>query len=265
MPTPFQLTPAQREIFERDGVVRLEAFFDTADVAAMADALWDDLAQRYGIERALPDTWTVARPMHFQRLKARAPFDALETPAAAAVADALLGEGAWTAPARWGQPLVTFPTDGPEGRPVWHFDLPGQGYPWPLPLIRLFTFLEPCGPGGGGTLYVAGAHRLAMRQAKGIAPSAKLRRRLIGAHPWFAALCAAPPGGWRAMLDQVVEVDGVQVSVRQMTGEPGDAVLMHPLMLHGLADNHGARARMMLADTILARRLDAANAKPSPP
>jgi hypothetical protein len=261
----FQLTPEQRAAFDRDGVVRLERFFPAVDIAAMADALWADLRERYGVAREQPETWTVARPMHFQSLKARKPFAALETPATAALADALLGERAWTMPARWGQPLVTFRSDAPEGKPVWHFDLPGPGYPWPMPLIRLLTFLEPCGPGGGGTIYVAGSHRLARRAAKGAVPSAKLRRRLIGAHPWFAALCAGPPGAWRAVLDQAAEVDGVEVSVRQMTGEPGDAMLMHPLTLHGLADNDADRPRMMLTDTILARRLDAASTKPSLP
>lgn len=258
----FQFTAEQRATFERDGVVRFERFFDRADIAAMAAAVWADLHERHGVVRERPETWTVERPMHFQTLKASRAFARLKTPATIALADALLGEGRWSTPTNWGQPLVTFPSPA-DWRPNWHFDLAGPNYPWPLPLIRLFTFLEPTAPGGGGTLYVQGVHRLAMRLAGGVIASAKLRRRMIAAHPWFAALAKAPPGAHRALQTQTCEIDGVEVGVRQMSGQPGDAILMHPLMLHSGVENAAATPRMMLVDTILARPRTAAKAAPA--
>ncbi len=66
-------------------------------------------------------------------------------------------------------------------------------------------------------------------------------------HLWFAALFA--PGGkdrvQHFMIDGA-EIGGVRVQVREMLGEPGDAILMHPAMFHSIAVNALDRPRMML-------------------
>jgi hypothetical protein len=253
VPKPFTLSPEQRAEFEARGVLRLPGFYDPATIAPMADALWADLEARLGLVRGRPETWTIVRPAQFQGLTHGATFDALGSPALHALADDLLGAGAWDVPRRWGQPLVTFPSarSDPPG-PVWHFDLPGDDYRVGLPGLRLFGFLEPVAPGGGGTLVVAGAHRLALEIARngGPIPSATMRKKLKAAHPWFARMVEAPMDAVPDYVGVPAEVGGVQVVVEEMTGSPGDLVVMHPLMLHGVAHNGSDRARMMVVSTI---------------
>jgi hypothetical protein len=42
------------------------------------------------------------------------------------------------------------------------------------------------------------------------------------------------------------DIDGVHVRVEELTGEPGDAVIMHPRLLHVMAPNSLRAPRMML-------------------
>lgn len=257
MPPPFRLTGAQRDALEQTGVLRLPGFVPAPDVEAMAAALWDDLSRRFGMLRGRPETWTTVRPSQFASLAKTGAFAALGSGEMCALADALLGRGAWSPPRRWGLPLVTFPApawDMP--RVMWHLDYPVTDPAWPLPALKLFAFLEPVAPHGGGTLYVAGSHRVAeaaTRRMSRPTPSAKVRERLEAEHPWFARLWATPGDEVRAWLGQIAPVGGVEVSVEEMTGRPGDLVLMHPAVLHGLAHNALDRPRMMLTHG-LARR-----------
>ena len=256
MPKTFTLTDDQRAAFAARGVLRLPGFHPAETVAPMADAVWADMAARLGLVRDRPQTWTVVRPAQFQQVTGGGVFDALGSPALRALADALLGEGGWEAPRHWGQPLVTFPSARPDmPRPMWHFDLPGSDYRVGLPGLRLFTFLEPVTPGSGGTLVVAGSHRLALDIARkgGPIPSALMRKKLKAAHPWFDEVVEMSMDGVRGRLGAPVVIDGVPVAVEEMTGEPGDMIVMHPLMLHGLAHNGSDRVRMMAASTVWRR------------
>jgi hypothetical protein len=163
----------------------------------MANRLWSDMERRFGMLRGRPDSWTVAGPAQFQALVRGGAFDALGSPKMAELADALLDAGAWDPPAHWGTPLVTFPTPSWRlPRPPWHLDTRACRCLSPMPVLRAFTFLEPVRPGGGGTLYVWGSHRLAleMDRAPGgsVMRSADSRKRLSAEHPWFARLLAAP-------------------------------------------------------------------------
>jgi len=196
MPETFTLTPAQREVFDRAGVLRLPSFFPVADIEVMADRLWADLGGRFGFVRNRPDTWSKVRPGQFQGLERAGAFDNLETEKMLGLADALLGVGTWLRPRRWGQPLVTFPSaswDLP--RAMWHLDYPVvDDKAFGLSALKVFTFLEPVLPRGGGTLYVSGSHHLALEVARAVglpARSAKIRERLRSDHPWFAQLWAA--------------------------------------------------------------------------
>jgi ectoine hydroxylase-related dioxygenase (phytanoyl-CoA dioxygenase family) len=55
--------------------------------------------------------------------------------------------------------------------------------------------------------------------------------------------------GERQLGDET-DLDGVRVSVRELTGEPGDVVLMHPRTLHTPAPNTGRDPRMMLVEIV---------------
>jgi hypothetical protein len=257
----FTLTTDQRAAFERTGLLRLPGFFPREIFPPMADAVWADLDARNGVRRDDPATWTVTRPFQFGPLVRSGAFDALGTPEVGDLADALLGPGRWERPPRWGGTvLVTFHDPTPYPRVAWHFDLPGPGRPWPFPVLRLFAFLEPVGPGGGGTLCIAGSAALVARLAPGPVSSQRLRKRVRASYPALAALCDAPGDRLADMIGVRHEIDGVEVVITELSGEPGDAVIMHPLTLHAGVNNRRDRPRMMLAQSILgvpARRAQA--------
>lgn len=237
---PF--TAAQAEIYARDGIVRLEGAVPRRDAEAMAATLRRKLAAR---------PQRTARP---SKLSSRTgEFDAMASPAVRAVLDALLGR--WEAPAHWGLPLVSYHT-GEAAWDVpcehWHIDL---GAPGDRRLARLFAVLAPSRPGGGGTGYVAGSHRLIealFEAAGGPLPSAAARRRLEARSPWFAALSSKSDKGERIrrFMHDGDELDGVPVRVGEMLGEPGDVIVMHPLMLHAPTPNVLETPRMMLTQFV---------------
>jgi hypothetical protein len=240
------LTETDHETYARDGVVRLSGLIPASDIEAMRAAVWRKLDARS--DRA-------ARP---SKLTARdGEFDAVGSPAVRALLDDLLGQ--WDEPARWGLPLVAFHTgqavwDVPHEN--WHIDL--GGLPGEYSLARFFVILEPSRPGGGGTGYVAGSHRLfaAIAEREGrFRSSGEARRKLIANAPWFGELSSTRPGEDRIQrfMHDGAEADGVPVRVCEMLGEPGDVILMHPLMLHAPMPNVLQTPRMMLTQFVYGR------------
>ncbi|HXA39333.1 MAG TPA: hypothetical protein VNW53_10050 [Phenylobacterium sp.] len=239
-------TADHAETYARDGVVRLPGAIPVRDVEAMAAALRRKLDAR------------PQRTARASKLSSRTgAFDAMASPAVRAVLDVVLGQ--WEEPAHWGLPLVSFHT-GEKAWNVpwrhWHIDLGAR--PGNLRLARIFAFLAPSRPGGGGTGYVAGSHRLfeaMFEETGGALPSAQARQRLEARSPWFAALSSRHDKGERIrrFMDTGSEVDGVEVRVGEMLGEPGDVILMHPLLLHAPTPNVLATPRMMLTQFVYGR------------
>jgi ectoine hydroxylase-related dioxygenase (phytanoyl-CoA dioxygenase family) len=258
MPSTFTLTPEQRAIFDRDGMLRVPGFIPSATLAPMVDALWDDMRRRFSLDRDKPETWKDARPAQFQRLVATGAFDAIG-PYVSAVADTFVGAGEWTVPPHFGFPLVTFPTghwDVPHN--VWHFDIPPHGRDqWPagLPEIRTFIILDKLESGGGGTCYIEGSHRVAMSRAEQspdqLFRSADMKKLLQDEEPWFAALFdKKTPDRARRFMQEGGEARGIKVKVKELTGEPGDAFIMHPAMFHTIASNARQTPRLMLVQAL---------------
>ena len=252
------LTSQQLAVFEQTGVVRLPGFLPKENIAAMADAIWADLRRRFGVERDRRDTWLLAPhgPRGWQALIRSGAFSPLGTPELRELGDAFLGQGAWTPPKRWGQPLVTFPTgDWDVPHASWHIDLPASGSLGRLSVLRIFAFLEPVAPRGGGTAYVAGSHRAVVDRAREAGRERKLsshhmRAVLQAEEPWLADLLSA---GGADRIDRFMhrwgEMRGYPVRVEEMTGDPGDIILMHPAMIHVGTPNGLDRPRMMLVET----------------
>jgi hypothetical protein len=254
------LTRTQWTTFETTGVVRLPGLIPRADAQAMADPIWDFLARRDGIRHEAPETWTKIRPAQFLPLARTGAFAAMASPGVITALDDVFGAGGWLRPARWGQPLVTFPApdrawDVPHAS--WHLDLDGKLAPGlPTDYLRAFALLTDLEPGGGGTAYVAGSHRLSIDWARqrggGPIRSAEARERLVREHPWFAALCSASDRAdrMRRFMEVGATIEGVPVRVCEMTGEAGDVILMHPATLHTIAPNRREVPRMMLVQGI---------------
>jgi hypothetical protein len=88
--------------------------------------------------------------------------------------------------------------------------------------------------------------------------SAQVRDRLKAEHPWFARLLTAPTADLRAFINIEAQVGSRSVRLEEMTGAPGDLIIMHPAVLHGTAHNALDRPRIMLTEWI--RRRDTSEA-----
>ena len=253
------LTAADIGRFERDGYVIVRQAFSPADGLAMERRWWRKLEETSGIRRDDRSTW---RPVTSD-LKAakRDPGQArILTRRVRGVLDDLLGPAAWSPPRDWGRPLVTFPEPGAWELParVWHWDNPaGPHLDYPRGLF-VVSFIGPVAPGGGGTLILSGSPRLLTGQERQLPDSqrrgsiAALRERFHRSHPWLRALTGlapSPADRVAAFMERETVVGGVPLRVVELTGEPGDMVFCHPVMIHCAAQNRGARPRFMRIKT----------------
>jgi hypothetical protein len=249
------LTADQQDEFGTTGLLHLGRAFSPAAAAAMCDRLWEFLASRHGIHRGEPSTWTVEYPAGFQPVTHSGAFRAVGGEPLCAALDALLGAGQWARPRWWGRPLVTFPQDGPWELPAraWHFDcMPASAGQRP---VQFFAFLNQVRPRGGGTVVLAGSHRLvAPYLSLGEAFRLDQVRTSLAADPWLRGLWKPGSDGdrIRRYMNDGAVIDGVPLCVVELTGEPGDVILMHSDCFHAAAPNRLAGPRMMLTGMIAA-------------
>jgi hypothetical protein len=172
------------------------------------------------------------------------------------VFDDLLGAATWSPPKNWGVTLATFPEPGGWDLPtrLWHWDNPGEPHLDRTRGLFVVSFIGPVAPRGGGTLIISGSPRLLTEQQRRL--SADQRRELGGkpwerfgrSHPWLSALTGqapSPADRVAAFMDEETIVDGVPLQVVELTGEPGDMVFCHPVMVHCAAPNRGDWPRFM--------------------
>jgi ectoine hydroxylase-related dioxygenase (phytanoyl-CoA dioxygenase family) len=181
-------------------------------------------------------------------------FAGIGSAATVAAVDDVLGAGRWTRPKHWGQFLVSFPERGRRWvlpAAVWHSDAAYTEPLEPLSGVMVFSFLNRVERGGGGTLVLAGSHRLVARFAAG-RPSAgrergaASRKAFYRSHPWLADLVRAGDDPTRNdRFTEEADVDGLPARVVELTGEPGDVVITHPLMAHCVSPNCARQPRFM--------------------
>jgi len=223
----------------------------------MCDRLWEFLADRYAIDRGDRSTWTVEAPTGFQPVTHSGAFRAVGGDPVRTAPDTLFGACQWARPRWWGRPLVTFPVDGPWELPVreWHMDfMPESAGRRP---VQFFAFLDQVRVGGGGTLVLTGSHRLV---APFVGRGEDFRmvrvRTALAAHPWLHGLWEPGYDGdriQRYMNDGTV-IDGVPLRVVELTGDPGDVILMQCDSFHAAAPNRLTTPRMMLTGMISPHR-----------
>jgi hypothetical protein len=248
----------QRDEFDRRGFVRLPGAIPKADVDAMLDRVWDALASLHGVHRDAPETWTVPQPRGFKTLERSGAFESVGNPMVREALDELLGRNTWRTTWRWGHLLAKFSVARTWDVPyqAWHLDSTASVPAGTLPGVTLFTFLASVSKGGGGTLVVEGSHRLVedlMLNAKHAMSgrSRDIRKKLMRAVPWLRDLWSRG-GGEREerFMNEGVTTRGVDLRVVELTGEPGDVILMNPLVFHTAAPNRRADPRLMLVDFI---------------
>ena len=275
------LTSSDIQRFERDGYVVVRQAFSRADGIAMERQWWRELEDTHGISPGDRSSWRQLRG----DLKA-AKRDALQgrilTERVRGALDDLLGQDAWSPPRDWGRPLVTFPEPGAWEVParLWHWDNACElhlDYPRALFVV---SFIGTVAPRGGGTLVLSGSPRLLIQQERQLPEDerrgsiTRARERFHRSHPWLMALTGngpSPADRTSAFMDGETVVAGVPLRVAELTGEPGDMVFCHPLMVHCMAPNRGERPRFMRIKTqVLTRegrelrtRLDGQDSRPA--
>jgi hypothetical protein len=258
------LSEEQISEFERSGLLRLGEVFSEADAALMRDSLWVALAKEHGIRPDDPATWTIRQPTGFQSLTRQGAFDRIANPALVSTMDGILGEGEWDRPKHWGTPLVTFPHfdrrwDVPCA--MWHLDFAPREPSRPLPGVRILAYIGVVEPGSGGTVALAGSHSLVERwlETEADCPrnSASMRDALARRHPWLHDLWSGDPSEDRAQrfMNVGVRLDGTDLRVVELTGAPGDVILMHPWTFHAPAPHCGRTPRMMVSHSIFRQRI----------
>jgi hypothetical protein len=252
------LTVTQRSELASRGLTYLHAVISRDQAATIEDRIWAFLAKR-GIDRTDRTTWPPGGLMSgLQGLRQAGAFAPFSNARLFAVVDQLLGAGTWTKPRQEGQALLSFPQPEPWEIPhkVWHFDLPAKGPIDCFHAVRVFGYAATVAPRGGGTLLVEGSPELVRRMVErspdhNAGQSADVRRRLAARSPWFKALTSAGSDRIAQFMIDGDEIDGVRVRVIEATGEPGDVCIMHPWMLHNIANNCADRPRMMMTQTFL--------------
>lgn len=257
------LTDQQQRDFHSRGVVKLTGAFSEKHAAEQCAMIWQELREDYGILEHDRSTW---RQPDKQLYRARDnPFH--NTMVTAQIVDALdsvLGPGEWirNGHSNWGSLLVTFPnaTEWEVPQNPWHWDSTIPAHHHRVGAIQMFSLLTSMRPGGGATVFVEGCHRLLLQYYAALSADkrqdkhATHRKRFMSSHPWLRELSGAErkiKDRKAFFMQQGGLIDGVEVRVREMTGEPGDVYLLHPLLLHCWASNALDTPRMMRSKMIV--------------
>jgi hypothetical protein len=256
---PTTLTPAEIQRFERDGYVVVREAFPPADGLAMERRWWQELEDRHNIRPGDRSGWRQL-PGDLKAAKCDPIQTRILTATVRGIFDDLLGEGAWQPPRDWGRPIVTFPEPGTWDVPtrLWHWDNPCELHLDRPRALFVVSFIGSVAPRGGGTLILSGSPRLLIQQDRRIPAEqrrgsiAMLRDRFHRSHPWIMALTGqvpSPSDRIAAFMDAETTIEGVPLRVVELTGEPGDMVFCHPVMVHCVAPNRGTRPRFMRIKT----------------
>jgi hypothetical protein len=242
-------------MFGPSGIVRLDGVFPTEVADAISGLIWDVCHREFGIEQDRPDTWGSFRKRPLEKIASSPWFDEILTDRLAAAVDDLLGVGSWDWPGHWGDFLITFPnaatwTLSGDWHQDWSFDVDCDPPRW----CKAFVFLNEVGPGGGGTLVVTGSHRLHGRYGSGRVVGAggrviKGSERLYEECDYLRELSKEGDDAARRrrFMAESTDVDGVDLQVVELTGRPGDVVIIHPWLVHAVAPNAAAAPRFMRA------------------
>ncbi|HUA30071.1 MAG TPA: hypothetical protein VMC03_14400 [Streptosporangiaceae bacterium] len=249
------LTSADIERFERDGYVVVRQAFSRDDGLAMERLWWRELEETHGIRPDDRSSWRQIRG-DLKGAK-RDPVQArILTERVRGVFDDLLGKATWAPPRDWGRSLVTFPEPGTWDVPArrWHWDNPCEPHLDHPTALFVVSFIGPVAPRGGGTLILSGSPRLLIGRerhnpaSQPLGSGTRIWDEFHRSHPWLMALTGqapSPADRIAAFMDDETIVSGVPLRVVELTGEPGDMVFCHPVMIHCVGPNKGVRPRFM--------------------
>ena len=254
------LTTSQKETFDSRVLIRLEGFLPAEKVARAREVILPALG-RQGVWR--DGTWRLdelplstapnAGATLLKGVKRSQAIVDLVTEEVQQVVAELLEARLALPMTDCPQLLFTLPNAASWTVPhnIWHLDLPrlpDRG----IPGVQLFTFLDTVVPGGGGTLVVAGSHRL-LNESKRI--SSKQLKKRLKREPYFRDLMSKDVVDRHRFIRECSRVGDVELQVVEMHGKPGDVFLMDLRVLHTLAPNAARVPRIMLTQRFLLESL----------
>ncbi len=252
--------PAQlRGEFRERGVIRVDGAFDHDAAARIGDVVWRHAGRKVGLRCDDPSTWPIGRvPISWKGIRRNRALDALlHNRAIEWALDALFGATGWQPPKPGAQVLFTVPQSGPWTFPGgWHMDCGFEAPTWPVPAVKVFGCFGDVGPYGGGTLLLAGSHRLVDAYRSTFAqppPGGNANwHPFLRRHPPLGELITAAtrPDRGRSLVGQRFDVDGVPIEVLELVGHPGDVVITHLHVFHATSPNTSDRPREMVANTV---------------
>lgn len=246
------LTEAERQVFERDGILRIPGAFEPRAAARMVDVMWNELRGRHGIDRDDRSTWDRHEPTGMKSSKKSRAFDPILSPVVAEVLDDLLGVGWWDRPRTFGNVLITMPNAAEWRVPhrVWHSDFEATAPVDSLFAVKLWALCSEVESGGGGTPQLAGSHRLFARYLEAACPDRSYKPAKEGflrSHRWLKELTSdrGEPDRNARFLGVEVDIDGLPARVIETVGAPGDVYVTHAWVFHSIATNAAATPRFM--------------------
>lgn len=244
------LTLDQKTTFAERGMIRVERFIAESTLAPARDLVYDTLSKA-GLWH--DDTWSTPADakqlrMRMKALKQRAKSNAFKhllTPEVLNTARELVDGRAIRVMDPQTQLLFTPPD--PSARwavphNIWHLDYARLGE-LGAPGVQMFAFIDTVLPGGGGTLLVAGSHRLL--NDNGVLGSKEVKRRLKR-EDYFRELMNPHASDRDRFMSEPGHVDDVAVQVVELTGDPGDVFFTDLRLLHTLGPNTSHAPRIMV-------------------
>jgi len=257
------LTEQQQRDFRLRGFVKLTGAFSSEHAANQCTMIWQELREDYGIFEHDRTTWRQLNKQ-LRRSRDHPGHNAMVTEQIIDALDSLLGQGEWTrnGKSNWGSLLITFPNAAEWDVPLrtWHWDSTIPAHRHRVAGIQMFSLLAPMRPGGGATIFVEGMHHILLQYYAALPADKRQekhplhRKRFLNSHPWLRELSGVDhkiKDRRVFFMQQGGIIDGIEVRVLEMTGDPGDVYLLHPLLLHCGAANALDTPRIMRSKMIV--------------
>lgn len=253
----------QMSEFEQYGLLKIENLISEDLAKAAQDKYFQFFNQKgifkagewelkdYPISAAINTSAILAK-----ELKHQAEFSRLLTSELKSIVMNLLGDKSSSSMTKYPQLLFTIPNAENWQVPLgsWHVDLPR--YPEEtIPGVQVFTFLDEVNKGCGGTLAVSGSHRLLN---DGVHLKSKQIARQLRHLNFFDQLMTNESIDRSALIDVIERVEGVDLQIKEMTGNLCDVYFMDMRVVHTVGPNAGAIPRAMLTQRFI---LDNFNSK----
>ncbi len=237
------LSPAEVEQYEELGYVHVKEAFPREAALEIRDFMWSELERLYGFKCDEPSTWHKDgwdrdrrgfqwTELKLNRSKDHPIYQNIAAPRLMQAIEELIGPREISLKQSWGAFRPVFPSlaaapwDVPE---YWNF----YGHPRLPWLLGVTTFYSDVPPQSGGRLVVEGSHHLARTYFDRLKPSELIERGLrvrgnfFKQCDYFAQLLGKGPAienRVRYFMENKTQVDGIDLRVVELTGEPGDAI-----------------------------------------